>query len=85
MDKGVIMSEQWIIDNDREMDMADKWVSHAEKKGIQEEWFDAYGDEEPEVKTINVWVQVDAQTNMTNKEVKQLLLDKLNKEEWEFE
>ena len=80
------MSEQWIIDNDREMDMADKWSSDADSKGIHEEWHNAYdGDEEPQVKNIDVWIQVSAETNMTTEEVKQLLLDKLNKEEWEFE
>ena len=80
------MSDSWISENDRAMDMADKWSSDADSKGIQEEWHDAYdGDEEPQVKNIDVWIQVSAETNMTSQEVKQLLLDKLNKEEWEFE
>jgi|TARA_R100000479_G_C6196250_1_gene133006 hypothetical protein len=80
------MSDSWISENEERMDMADKWVSHAEREGIQEEWHDAYdGDEEPHVKNIDVWIQVSVETNMTPKEVKQLLLDKLNKEEWEFE
>tara|TARA_R100000781_G_scaffold47284_2_gene31787 strand:+ start:9684 stop:9926 length:243 start_codon:yes stop_codon:yes gene_type:complete len=80
------MSDSWISENDRAMDMADNWVSHADSKGIQEEWHDAYdGDEEPQVKNIDVWIQVSAETNMTSQEVKQLLLDKLNKLDWEFE
>ena len=80
------MSQQWINDNDREMDMADKWVSHAESKGIQEEWFDAYdGDEEPQVKNITVWISVEMDTSQTYQEAEELLQKKLDKLNWEFE
>ena len=80
------MSDSWISENEVRMDMADEWVSHAQREGIQEEWFRAYdGDEIPYVKSINIWIDVVVDSSMTPKEVKQLLLDKLNKEEWEFE
>ena len=80
------MSQQWINDNDREMDMADKWVSHAESKGIQEEWWDAYdGDEEPQVKNITVWISVEMDTSQTYQEAEELLQKKLDKLNWEFE
>ena len=80
------MSQQWINDNDREMDMADKWGSHAESKGIQEEWFDAYdGDEEPQVKNITVWISVEMDTSQTYQEAEELLQKKLDKLNWEFE
>lgn len=79
------MSDSWISENERNMDMADKWVSHAESKGIQEEWFDLYDDEEPQVKNINVWIQIDADTSMTVKEIKEEFFAKLEKLEWEAE
>ena len=79
------MSDSWISENEERMDMADKWVSHAEAEGIQEEWFDLYNDEEPQVKNINVWIQIDADTSMTVKEIKEEFFAKLEKLEWEAE
>ena len=80
------MSQQWINDNDREMDLAERWSSEAEDRGIQEEWWDAYdGDEEPQVKNITVWISVEIDTSQTYQEAEELLQKKLDKLDWEFE
>ena len=59
------MSDSWISENERNMDEYDRWVVQAYREGIQEEWHDAYdGDEEPRVKNIDVWIQVQTDTAM---------------------
>ena len=82
------MSEQWINDNEREMDFAERWEAEADRCGIHEDWqthpiYDS--DEMPEVKDINVWVCVEVDTTMSAKEVAKKIQAKLELLDWEVE
>lgn len=82
------MSEQWINDNEREMDFAERWSEEADRRGIHDDWqthpiYDS--DEMPEVKDINVWVCVEVDTTMSAKEVAKKIQAKLELLDWEVE